>query len=222
MHPPCHDAVARHGPGQDLDHPHQRGASHRYGLFDRGGDRGPHSRDPACLAPRGTQVDPHQAPDVLATHGHQGPAHPGSPAAGEHLLGELREPRLARGDAGHLLHLQEPPAPVQRVGLGRDQQVQELEHSASQGHQEDPASLRLDHRTYGHPGLQWVQGSARAVPRGGQGSAPGDQQNGVSAAVLSQGGSAPRGAVRRGRGRDQAVDRGHYLGDERRRLQPST
>ena len=54
--------------------------------------------------------------------------------------------------------------------------MQELEHSASQGHQEDPASLRLDHRAYGHPGLQWVQGSARAVPRGGQGSAPGDQQ----------------------------------------------
>ena len=68
------------------------------------------------------------------------------------------------------------PLPVQRTGLGRDQQVQELEHPASQGHQEDPAPLRLDHGTYGHPasnGYKDLHGQYLVVDKGLR---PGDQQ----------------------------------------------
>ena len=101
--------------------------------------------------------------------------------------------------------------PVQRTGLGRDQQVQELEHPASQGHQEDPASLRLDHGTHGHPGLNGykdLHGQYLVVDKG--------LRLGTSKTAFRQRFYRKEGPHRevpfdRAEGRDQAVDRGHHL-----------
>ena len=98
--------------------------------------------------------------------------------------------------------------------------MQELEHPASQGHQKILPPLQVWTRGLrAPPCLQWVQDLHGRYLVVDKGLRLGTNKTAFPA-VLSQGRVRTTRYHSTGPGRDQAVDQGHYLEDERRRYNP--